>query len=303
MLDILDVRPERVACDLHPDLYTTRAAEESGLPLFRAQHHAAHVAAVAAEHGLDGPTLGVALDGFGYGDDGGAWGGELMLIEGGTWRRIGHLAPVPLPGGDRAARSPWRMGVAVLAHLGHGGEAAARFPQAPLAAEVARLAAASGASQTTSLGRMFDAAAALLGVCLEQRYEGQAAMELEALCRTPRALSAAFSLKDGVLDLSPLFSQLLDGRLSAREGAELFHGALIEALAVWIVDAARRSGQKRVALGGGCLMNAVLAQGLADRLRAQGVEPLFARKAPSNDGGLSLGQAFLARQAVQTGGR
>jgi len=303
MLDILDVRPDCIACDLHPDLYTTRAAEKSGLPVFRAQHHAAHVAAAAAEHGLDELTLGVALDGFGYGDDGGAWGGELMLIDGGAWQRIGHLAPVPLPGGDRAARSPWRMGVAMLAHLGRGGEAAARFPHAPLAAEVARLAAPRSALRTTSLGRMFDAAAALLGVCLEQRYEGQAAMELEALCRTLRQLPGAFSLKDGVLDLSALFSQLLEGRLSAGEGAELFHGVLVEALAAWIIDAARRLNRKRVALGGGCLMNTVLAQGLSERLRAHGVEPLFARKAPSNDGGLSLGQAFLARQAAQTGGR
>ncbi len=129
MLDILDVRPDIVACDLHPDLVTTRMAEARGLPVFRAQHHAAHVAAIAAEHKIDGPLLGAALDGHGYGDDGGAWGGELMLIDKGSWRRVGHLAPLPLPGGDRAARAPWRMGVAVLARLstrGRGARAAFR---------------------------------------------------------------------------------------------------------------------------------------------------------------------------------
>jgi hydrogenase maturation protein HypF len=298
MLDILDVRPERVACDLHPDLWTTRFAEASGLPVFRAQHHAAHLAAIVAEHGVEGPALGVALDGYGYGDDGGAWGGELMLIERGGWRRLGHLAPLPLPGGDRAARAPWRMGVAALAHLGRESEAAIRFPQAPLAAQVARFAASPEVAKTTSLGRMFDAAAAILGVCLEQQYEGQAAMELEALCRAPRALPGGFSLQGHVLDLSPLYPALLDGGLSAREGSDLFHGTLIEALAAWIVAAAKEQRQERVALGGGCLMNAVLAGGLAQSLRRLGVAPLLARKIPSNDGGLSLGQAFLAREAA-----
>ncbi len=297
MLDMLDVRPDIVACDLHPDLVTTRMAEARGLPVFRAQHHAAHVAAIAAEHKIDGPLLGAALDGHGHGDDGGAWGGELMLIDKGCWLRVGRLAPLPLPGGDRAARAPWRMGVAVLARLSRGGEAPSRFPRYSIAADVARLAAAPRAAQTTSLGRVFDAAAAILGVRLEQQYEGQAAMELEALCKAPRALANGFSIENDTLDLAPLFRALLDQKLSAREGAELFHGTLIEALAAWIGGAARRLGQTRVALGGGCLMNAALAEGVSRRLREQEIEPLLARKIPSNDGGLSLGQAFLARAA------
>ncbi len=297
MLEILDARPEIVVCDLHPDLVTTRMAEARGWPVFRAQHHAAHVAAIAAESKIDGPLLGVALDGHGHGDDGGAWGGELMLIDRGSWRRVGHLAALPLPGGDRAGRAPWRMGVAALVRLGRGGEAPSRFPQYCIAADVARLAAAPGVAQTTSLGRLFDAAAAILGVRLEQQYEGQAAMELEALCEAPRALAGGFSIENDMLDLAPLFRALLDQKLSPREGAELFHGTLIEALAAWIGGAARRLGQTRVALGGGCLMNAALADGLSRRLRERGIEPVLARKIPCNDGGLSLGQAFLARAA------
>lgn len=301
MLALLDVRPEVVACDLHPDLFSTRRAESRGLPVSRVQHHAAHVAAIAAEHGVEAPILGAALDGYGYGDDGGAWGGELMLIENGAWRRLGHLAPLPLPGGDRAAREPWRMAVAALARLGRAGEAPERFPHIIQATSVARLAASSTIAQTTSLGRMFDAAAALLGVRLMQDYEGQAAMEFEALCREPRALSGGFTINQGVLDLTPLLSALLAPKLSAAEGSELFHGTLIEALAAWIGDVSLSLGHKRVALGGGCLMNAVIADGLSRRLREQGVEPLLARKAPSNDGGLSLGQAFIARSAARAG--
>ena len=126
-------------------------------------------------------------------------------------------------------------------------------------------------------------------------------MELEALCRAPRALPGGFALQEGVLDLSPLFRYLVEERPSKIEGAELFHGTLIEAIAAWIVDAARRFDRGRVALGGGCLMNAALAQGVALQLQKAGVESLFARRVPSNDGGLSLGQAHLARRAMLAG--
>ena len=131
MLDALGVTPELVACDLHPDYRSTRFAEAMDLPILRVQHHAAHLAAVAAEHRLDGPMVGLALDGHGYGDGGAAWGGELMLGDGAAWRRIRHLRPLALPGGDRAAREPWRMGVAALVALGRGDEATARFSVKP----------------------------------------------------------------------------------------------------------------------------------------------------------------------------
>ncbi|MBG0809145.1 carbamoyltransferase HypF [Methylosinus sp. H3A] len=296
MLDILDMTPQIVACDLHPDLASTRYAEETGLPIMRVQHHAAHIAAIAAEHGIAGPILGAALDGYGYGDDGGAWGGELMLVDAGHWRRLGHLAPLPLPGGDRAAREPWRMGVAALVAQDRCGDVFDRFPGVELAGKVAMLASAPNVARTTSLGRMFDAAAALLGVRQLQQYEGQAAMELEALCERPFALANGYKIESGVLDLTKLFAALLKPGLDAARGSELFHGTLIEALASWIFEAARARGESRVALGGGCMMNKILAEGLVSRLREQGIEALLARKAPTNDGGLSLGQAHIARQ-------
>ncbi|WP_400769921.1 carbamoyltransferase HypF [Methylosinus sporium] len=295
MLDILDVKPERVACDLHPDLASTRYAEETGLPIIRVQHHAAHIAAVAAEHRIEGPMLGAALDGYGYGDDGGAWGGELMLIDAGHWRRLGHIAPLPLPGGDRAAREPWRMGVAALAAQNRCGDVFDRFPGMELAGKVAMLASAPNVARTTSLGRMFDAAAALLGVRLVQQYEGQAAMELEALCKSPRALANGYAIENDIVDLSKLFAALLKPGLAATQGAELFHGTLIEALAQWLCAAAQARGQTRVALGGGCMMNRILTEGLVSRLHDFGIEALLARAAPTNDGGLSLGQAHIAR--------
>ena len=299
MLRMLDVAPEIVACDLHPDYRSTRYAEDTGLPILRVQHHAAHLASVAAEHRLPGSVLGLALDGHGYGEGGALWGGELMLVHGAAWRRIGHLLPLALPGGDRAAREPWRMGVAALHALGRGREAGGRFPLVPLAAAVAAMLGSDATSpMTTSMGRLFDAAAALLGVCTRQSYEGQAAMELEALVITPQCLPAGYRIAGQVLDFRPLLSTLLGQQ--ARAGAELFHGTLIAGLAAWIGQAAVQTGHRTVVLGGGCLLNRVLADGLGAALRQRGLVPLLARAVPANDGGLSLGQAAIARAQLMT---
>jgi hydrogenase maturation protein HypF len=296
LIAMLGVAPELVICDLHPDFRSTHFALETGLPVLQVQHHAAHVAAVAAEHHLRGPVLGVALDGYGYGDDGSAWGGELIVLDGAKWTRLGHLAPLALPGGDRAAREPWRMGVAALFALGRVSEAARRFPGIERASRLSAAPLAIGLSpSTTSLGRWFDAAAALLGVCTEQTYEGQAAMELEALVQTPQAMPHGYRIQDHVLDLRPLLTRLLEPGTTPRQGAELFHGTLIAGLADWIEQAADALGQTHVALAGGCLMNKVLAEGLAATLRARSMIPWLPLAVPANDGGLALGQAAMGR--------
>lgn len=291
---ILDVKPERVVVDLHPDFLSTRLAAQMGLPIARAQHHVAHVAAVAAEHRL-GPVLGVALDGHGHGADGGAWGGELLVVEGACWERVGSLRPLGLPGGDRAAREPWRMGLAMLARIGRLDEAERLFPDVAQAGALGRrLLADASIPTTSSLGRLFDAAAALAGVCAHQRYEGQAAMELEALVGAPLAVSGGWRIADGQLDFAPLFEQLVAGKARGRDFAEGFHGGLIAGLSAWIVDAAAKRGLRDIALGGGCLMNKTLAEGLGERLRDAGLTPWLPRALPANDGGLSFGQAALA---------
>jgi hydrogenase maturation protein HypF len=297
---LLDVTPAAAACDLHRDFHSTRCAEDTGLPLLRAQHHAAHIAAVAAEHHLDGDVPGVALDGYGIGPGGEAWGGELMVVNGHRWQRLGHLAPLALPGGDRAAREPWRMGVAALASIGRLADAEGLFPNQPMAAALARMIAA-GCAQTTSMGRLFDAAAALLGTRLVQDEEAQAAMELEALAIAPRALAGGYAIRDCVLDFAPLLAALADRSMDAHSGAELFHGTVVAGVSEWIAAAARERGLERVALGGGCLLNRVLANGVAHALRRHGVTPLFARAVPANDGGLSLGQAHMLRAALAAG--
>ncbi|MBG0802927.1 carbamoyltransferase HypF [Methylocystis sp. H4A] len=301
LIELLDVTPQLVACDLHPDYHSTRWAEELGLPLVRAQHHAAHLAAILAEHRIEAPALGLALDGHGLGDAGQSWGGELMRLDGASWRRLGGLAPLPAPGGDRAAREPWRMGVGALAKLGRLDAAARLFAHEPRALEMARLIAQGYAPPvTSSMGRLFDAGAALLGLSTRQHYEAQAAMEMEALVVAPRAMDNGFRINGDELDFLPLLGALADGRMSPREGAELFHGALIEGLAQFVVKFATEQRLDMIALGGGCMMNRVLAEGLTERLKSLGLRALLARKLPPNDGGLSLGQAALARAFAQS---
>lgn len=297
LLALLDVKPEAVACDLHPDYLSTRFAEGRGLPVLRFQHHAAHVAAIGAEHGENGPLLGAALDGHGLGDDGDAWGGELLRLNVASgFERLGHLAGLPLIGGDRAARDCWRMGMAAFSALGRLDEAGAFLSGAPEAGRLAQMGLPKNTTMTSSLGRLFDAASALLGFPQRQDFEGQAAMRLEALAQNVSVLSGGFFLRDGVLDFSGLLAHLIDARPSPQEGAELLHGTLIAGIAEWIAAAA--TGGEKIALGGGCLMNRILAEGLAGALREKGFATLLARKIPPNDGGLSLGQAALARAAL-----
>ena len=299
---ILAVEPECAVCDLHPDFLSTRAAETSGLPVVAVQHHVAHVAAVAAEKRWSGPILGVALDGQGLGADGSPWGGELIVLDGARWERVGWLEPLALPGGDRAAREPWRMGVAMLERLGQLDAAARLFPALPEAARlVGALRAGARFPRTSSLGRLFDAAAALGGVRLVQSYEGQAAMELEALVDAPRIVPGGWTIAGGRLDLSPAIGAMLAERLQGRDAAEAFHGTLIAGLAEWIGAAAAASGLTRVALGGGCLINRVLAEGLVAALCAAGLEPALPSAVPANDGGVSFGQAAFALSCARAG--
>ncbi|MCW2242674.1 carbamoyltransferase HypF [Azospirillum canadense] len=294
---ILEVEPVAVAHDLHPDFQSTRFAESLGLPTVPVQHHHAHVAAVLAEHGVTGPVLGLALDGFGLGADGGSWGGEMLLVDGARFERIGHLTPLAQPGGDVAARQPWRMGAAALARMGRGDEITERFRHCGPADGVRRLIETGfNAPPTTSCGRWFDAACGLLGVRAVAGFEGEAPMVLESLVRSPTVLAGGWRIADGVLDLTPLLESLL--QINAQEGADRFHGTLVEALLDWAMPELAARNLDRIALSGGCLMNAVLADGLAAGFATRGITALLPRRAPANDGGLSLGQAWVAAQTL-----
>ncbi|MBP2448316.1 carbamoyltransferase HypF [Rhizobium leguminosarum] len=300
LLSILDIRPDHAACDLHPDFRSVRMAESLGLPLVPVQHHLAHVAAVVAEHHVTGPVLGLALDGHGYGTDGGNWGGEMLAVDGPRWQRLGSLAPLPLPGGDRAAREPWRMGVGALHSAGRMELAATLWPgNSGVAHLEAMLVRGMQPARTSSLGRLFDAAAAISGIHLVQSYEGQAAMEFEALAENPHCLPEGYRIVDDGLDFRPLIVHLAERQLCGGSASNLFHGTLIAGLADWAARGASRIGTKAIALGGGCVMNRVLAEGLANALRGLGLEPFLPQRIPANDGGIALGQAAHARQVIK----
>lgn len=304
LLSILDVAPECVAHDLHPDFHSTRFAAafaaERGIPTFGVQHHHAHIAAVCAEHGIDEPVLGLALDGVGLGTDGTAWGGELLHVAAECCERLGQLRPLALPGGDVAAREPWRMAAAALHALGRGEEIALRFATEPGAATVATMLARSfNCPPTSSAGRLFDAAAGLLDVRRRTSFEGQAAMLLEGLAAQygpvepwPDGWHAHVA---GELDLLPLLAHLADATPAAcARFAAGFHATLAAALIDWVAHAAQRTQISTVVAAGGCLLNQLLATALRQGLAARGLRLVEAGVLPPNDGGLSLGQAWVA---------
>lgn len=302
---LLEVEPQIVAHDLHPDFFSTQAAADLAcvgqLRTVAVQHHHAHIAAVLAEHRVTEPALGLALDGVGFGTDGGAWGGELLLVEGARCERLGHIRELSLPGGDRAAREPWRMAAAVLHALGEANAIATRFAHQPAASMVVNmLNRRLNCPPTSSMGRWFDAAAGLLGICETMAFEGQAAMLLEGLAeqygeQLPHHRSYVVG-EDNVLDLLPLAARLAV-ETSAERGAALFHATVIAALDEWVGRAASQTGLRRIVLGGGCFLNRILSDGLFRRLAARGLSVLEAREVPPNDGGLALGQAWVALQS------
>ncbi len=292
--DILDVTPERVACDLHPDFLSSRFASETGLPVMKVQHHRAHIAATAAEHRLEGPHLGLALDGFGLGPAGENWGGEILRVDGERYERVGHLFPLRQPGGDIAARRPWRMGASALHAMGRGDQVEARFAAfdgAPLIA--AMLARGTNSPETSSCGRLFDAACGLLRVKSVADFEGEAPMALESLAERAQVLEDGWRMSDGVIDLRPTLEALLD--MDPKTGAEVFHGTLAAAFSDACLELIETHGlPPRVLGGGGCFQNRMLAEALSKRLATCGVELVLPSRVPANDGGLSLGQAWVA---------
>ena len=323
--DFLEVRPKHLVADLHPDYPSTWSAEEIADrrrgSVHHVQHHVAHIGAVLAEHRRfpepDESVLGVGLDGTGWGPDGTAWGGEWLSLDGGLgWRRLGHLQPLPLIGGERAVRAPWRVAVAALALA----DRLDLLPELPVASAVeqqrievvAELAESPSWPRASGAGRLFEAAGALLGLVVHNDWEGEAAARLEALAadcseavppwpevaidgtgRTPVLPTAAL--------LAAAAQRLVDGEPPARVAAGL-HRTFV-ALAVDLTLSVASGRTPVVALGGGCLVNRLLLGGLSTDLAARGFDVLVPRMVPPGDGGLSYGQAVLGAVSLARGVR
>jgi hydrogenase maturation protein HypF len=306
------VRPQLLACDRHPDYLATRyaeaRAEAEGLSLVRVQHHHAHIAACLAESGAspDEAVIGVAFDGAGWGDDGAVWGGEILLADLRAARRLWHLAYVPLPGGDAAVRSPWRMALAWLRHAGepwaqdlacvsHATEQELQAVERMVSPDA--VSAGLIAPSTSSMGRLFDAVAALIGVRQEVRDEAQAAVELEALADPSERGSTSFAFDGSTFDASPVIRELVAG---LRKGvsqpilAARFHNAVAAAVGEACLRARQLTGVQRVALSGGVWQNVFLLERTITLLEQAEFDVLLHRRVPANDGGLALGQAAVA---------
>ncbi|WP_221797726.1 carbamoyltransferase HypF [Oceanobacter mangrovi] len=336
-LQLMQVQPQAIACDLHPEGFVARLARQLSddlqLPLIEVPHHQAHLASVLADLGWpqQQAVLGLALDGFGLGWDGLARGGELLRLQAGQFEPLGALSALPMPGGDLASREPWRLSAAVLLQLGLDLAAIEALGlQLPSTAALPMLqhqvARGINCPSTTSGGRWFDAVAGLLGDQLglqqgRQSYEGEAAMRLEALARSwlrqqPEDFASLLlsvnrpdrPLGESVeLNLYPLFSQLVERKSAASSAAEIaavFHLQLIQQLGYWIEQQLDQHPAlpRAVVLSGGCLQNSLLRQGLRVWLRSRAIEPLLPKQLPLNDGGLALGQLAVACQQLSSSG-
>jgi hydrogenase maturation protein HypF len=306
--ELFAVSPALVAHDLHPQYLSTsyaleREREEGGLALLAVQHHHAHLAAVLAEHGERGPAVGALYDGAGYGIDETVWGGELLVGDLRGFERVGHLRAVRLPGGDSAAREPWRMACEWLAEATND-----PLPPVPPAlqesvdaerwAAVARIASEGVASPiTSSMGRLCDAVAAICGAGARVSYEGQAAIELEALADPHERGRYEMPFEYGRLDARPAIAAVA-AEIAAGGAREIvsarFHNTLIAATASACVQVARERNLSMVVLGGGVFQNRLLLEGAAELITAAGLRVLTPERLPPNDGGISYGQAAIA---------
>jgi hydrogenase maturation protein HypF len=312
---LYDLRPVAVACDLHPDYASTRLAEASGLPVIRVQHHHAHVASALAEHGLDGEVLGVAWDGTGLGPDGTVWGGEFLRARASGFRRVARLLPFCLPGGEVAARQPWRSALGVLSSL--EGEALWERDLAPVSharafrpVMASLLRGGSCSAFTSSAGRLYDAVASLLALRQESSYEAQAAMQLEQIAAPAPAAAYPFTLTEQAgeaaavveVDWRPAVACLLED-LGRGTGVATVAGRFHRTLAQMIAAVAEWAGVPRVVLTGGFFQNASVLSLAARELASRRFEVVTHCRIPPNDGGLAVGQALVAAtQLLERGG-
>ncbi len=307
---LFDIVPEVIAYDLHPEYLATKDALAADIALkVGVQHHHAHIASVIVEHGLEGPVIGIAADGTGYGLDGAIWGGEVLIASLETFTRVGHLAYIPLPGGDQAIRQPWRV-AAVYLDQAYGPD----FVNLPIAfTQSFDLAAwrvlrrmierSLNTPRTSSIGRLFDAVAALIGLRNQVIYEGQAAIELERLAEL--GLPAyPYTLSDGTpfqIDILPMIRAIVD-EIQAGVGMPQIAGRFHQTVAAFFVASCQRvretTGLTIVALSGGVFQNRLLLETLTMMLQDAGFQVVTNRRVPPNDGGLSLGQAAIAATIV-----
>ncbi len=300
--DLFAFRPRKIACDLHPGYHSSRfagrLARSEGIEPVRVQHHHAHIASCMAEHGITGAVNGVCMDGTGYGDDGNIWGSEFMICDYSGYERHGHLGWLPLPGGDAAVNEPWRTALASLHAAGHRNigewtaEKLSSISNEKIATVEKMIAGNINMPLSSGAGRLFDAVAALTGLCLEAGYDGEGPMLLESICLN--GIDEGYDFSSGSLDvivqvMDDIAARVERGLISAR-----FHNGLADHICETVKKMNNTTGTGIVVLAGGVFQNSYLLNRVMQLLRQQNLTALTNRKVPVNDGGLSLGQLAIA---------
>ena len=319
MKHILDITPEMIAYDMHPDYLSTRYAHDQAdtVMAIPVQHHHAHVAACMAENRVDGKVIGLAFDGTGYGTDGHIWGGEALIADEASFERAAHLAYVPMPGGEAAVKAPWRMGVSFLFDSMGDDFWDADLPlfkmiaKADIEVVVRMMVKRINSPLTSGMGRFFDGVAAILGIHNHVCFEGQAAMALENMAYPDRVFFEQDDIypyqlpPDGELSISsrPIISAIVQDMQNGITTAQIstrFHGTLIHLFSALCDRIRLRTGLNRVALSGGVFQNVILLEGMTRTLTETGFEVYSHSRVPTNDGGISLGQAIIAAAKSRT---
>ncbi len=307
--NVFRIAPKIVAVDMHPAYVSSNYGRSLGLPVVEVQHHHAHVASVMAENGLKGEVIGVALDGTGYGPDGTTWGGEFLTCSYASFKRAGHFPALKLPGGDKAAKEPWRVAVAVL-HEVYGDD----FLNLPLAMDigvaraervVSMLKAGVNCPASTGAGRWFDAVSSILGVSHFNEYEGRSPMLLESVADKGVRGELEFSMgADGAVSFDAIIREIVDLKEKG-EGvpkiAALFHNTIAKVVFDLCARIGAEAGLRDVCLGGGVFQNKTLLVKAAGLLELGGFRVYLPKNLPINDGGLSLGQAVVAAHSHAAG--
>lgn len=307
---LFDIKPKVLACDMHPEYFSTKyavqRAQTENIPLVKVQHHHAHIASVLAEHGIKDKVIGIALDGTGYGEDGNIWGGEFMLADMASYKRLGHFDYMPLPGGAKAVKEPWRLALWQAYKL-YGDEIKQFYPELLQPGWQLMIKAVQNgfnAPLSSGAGRVFDAVSALLGICYSINYEGQAAVELERAAQSGCGSILPYEVKrhDGqyILSFSEMYRALYAFKQSGRiaDAAMSFHLTAAKAIADILRRISTDTGVRKIAFSGGACQNVTLMNLLYDELDSE-FHIYMNEQVPPNDGGLSFGQAAAAWRALR----
>ncbi len=289
LIDFYRDEPSLIVHDAHPDYRSTRTAQSRLQNCLPVQHHYAHALSCMLDNGLDAPCFAVVWDGTGYGVDGTIWGGEFLNISEDGYLRTAHFLPFPLPGGESAIREPYRSTLGLLYTMGTTSPEGQELLWQAMKSKI-------NAPLTSSAGRLFDAVAALTGICQQNSFEGEAAMALEyAALKSDCAGTYDFIIKDGLIDWRPMVQAILTAEAADKaQTARRFHNTLTAI----IVTAAQKQANKLVLLTGGCFQNQILLESTVDALRRAGFDPFWHRRVPTNDGGLAAGQVLAALRGM-----